>query len=91
VNSEHGEQEKTDPTLTQPKPLFANASQQVPTVSGIDHDLRRDAEVAKALAAGDVKAARASANKIRGRKEQKAADHRIDEYVAAHTAGEVSS
>ncbi len=60
-------------------------------IDGYNHDLRRDAEVAKALAAGDVKAARKAANQIRGRKEQKAADQRIDEYVAAHTAGEVSS
>jgi len=52
--------------------------------NGLDNDLRRDAEVAKALAAGDVKAARAAANQISGRKEQKAADLRIDEYIAAH-------
>jgi hypothetical protein len=51
--------------------------------NALEHDLRRDAEVAKALAAGDVKAARKAANQIRGRKEQKAADQRIDEYIAA--------
>jgi hypothetical protein len=57
----------------------------------LEHDLRRDAEVAKALAAGDVKAARKAANQIRGRKEQKAADLKIDEYVAAQRTGEVTS
>jgi hypothetical protein len=57
--------------------------------NGLEHDLRRDAEVTKALAAGDVKAARKAANLIRGRKEQKAADQRIDEYIGAHEAEEV--
>jgi len=52
--------------------------------NALENDLRRDAEVAKALAAGDVKAARKAANQISGRKEQKAADQRIDEYIAAH-------
>jgi len=56
--------------------------------NALEHDLRRDAEVAKALETGDVKAARKSANLIRGRKEQKAADQRIDEYVAAHKTEE---
>ncbi len=70
ATSEQVEQEKLEP---ESKP-----------VSGIDHDLRRDAEVAKALTSGDVKAARKAANQISGRKEQKAADQRIDEYVAAH-------
>jgi cobalamin biosynthesis protein CobD/CbiB len=59
--------------------------------NALEHDLRRDAEVAKALAAGDVKAARKAANQIRGRKEQKAADLKIDEYIAAHETGEVTS
>ncbi len=58
--------------------------------NGLEHDLRREAEVAKALAAGDVKAARAAANQIRGRKEQKAADLKIAEYVAAHKTEEAS-
>ncbi len=56
--------------------------------NALEHDLRRDAEVAKALAAGDVKAARKAANQIRGRKEQKAADLKIDEYIAAHETEE---
>jgi hypothetical protein len=57
-------------------------------IDGYNHDLRRDAEVAKALTSGDVKAARKAANQIQGRKEQKAADHRIDEYIAAHKTEE---
>jgi len=59
--------------------------------NALEHDLRREAEVAKALAAGDVKAARKAANQIRGRKEQKAADLKIDEYVAAQRTGEATS
>jgi len=74
ATSEHGEQEKTEP---ESKP-----------VSGIDHDKRRIVEARDALAAGDVKAARAAANLIQGRKEQKAADLKIADYVAAHKTEE---
>ncbi len=55
----------------------------------IDYDQRRMAEVDQALAAGNVKAARKAANEIRGRKAQKDADLKIEEYEAAHKAGEV--
>jgi hypothetical protein len=55
----------------------------------IEYDHRRMAEVDQALAAGNVKAARTAANAIRGRKAQKDADLKIDEYEAAHKAGEV--
>ncbi len=66
---------------------FARLMPPKPT-GDVDHDKRRLAEVTKALETGNIKAARKAAGDIRGRKEQKAADLRIDEYVAAQTTKE---
>ena len=57
--------------------------------SQIEHDRVREAEIDKALAAGDVEAARKAANVIRGRKAQLAAYEKIDVYKGAHNSGEV--
>jgi hypothetical protein len=59
--------------------------------NGLEHDLRRIAEITKALETGNIKAARKAAGDIRGRKEQKAADLRIDEYIAAQSTEEAAS
>ena len=72
VNSEHGEQEKTEP---ESKP-----------VSGIDHDKRRIVEVREALATGDIKAARKAAGLVRGRKDQQAIEAEIDAAAAGVTS-----
>jgi len=78
---EFGSNELLLPTYHTPLGVVVGSNRES---NGLDHDLRRDAEVAKALADSDVKAARKAANLIRGRKEQKAADLKIAEYVAAH-------
>jgi hypothetical protein len=71
VNSEHGEQEKSEPKS---KP-----------VSDLDHDNRRIAEVRKALATGDIKAARKAADLIRGRLDRERIRSDIDQAVEAGT------